>query len=162
MEIVNPVPCTDRKEICQQLHLKIPFLLSGLFQKGFFRIFCIFLALLFCSGIKAQEDTVWHKYIVDKKTKKTRNNGQVSSMVLPPVGCALTGPGTANRGSISSYLLSCSDGELAEYWEISCGTAIEAWADEVVVQWSSSSGCTSGTVKAWKMDGTLLATNDLR
>lgn len=81
------------------------------------------------------------------------------SQVLPaqPVGeCSINVSSTVSNGSTVTYTLVCSDGKVADYWEVTCGSATQTSQDEITVQWNSS-GCTSGTIKARKDDGTIIA-----
>ena len=109
----------------------------------------------------AQEDTTVKKYIVKKKTRTIKTGKDVTTNLFPPGGgCFLTGSNTVAAGSITSYFLSCDDGGLADYWEVTCGTATDWWGDEISIQWNSSA-CSSGTIKARKLNGTILTTKTI-
>lgn len=72
-------------------------------------------------------------------------------------GCSISGPARVDPGSVYTYYLNCGDGSLAYSWSVSCGTTNEWTTNEIIVRWNSS-GCTTGTITAYREDGTVLAT----
>ena len=71
-------------------------------------------------------------------------------------GCSISGPTRVDPGSVYTYYLNCGDGSLAYSWSVSCGTTNEWTTNEIIVRWNSS-GCTTGTITAYREDGTVLA-----
>jgi hypothetical protein len=108
-------------------------------------------------NVNGQEDTAAvKKYIVKKKSRQTDGGG--TTYFLPPGdGCTINGSSTVAGGSTTTHFLICDVATMADYWEVICGTAINWFGDEIDIQWNSS-GCTSGIIKARKLDGTILAT----
>jgi hypothetical protein len=82
MEISKLLSCIDKEGICcNQLRLKPPFRFSRSITLQL--SFVILLSCFWFNSAEAQEDTVYHKYVVDKKTKKVRDQ-QTSAILLPP------------------------------------------------------------------------------
>lgn len=127
---------------------------------------CILLLFIF-PVVQAQFDstTGFTKYVVDKSTKKNTVKSQeqqaAAAMLLPPPdGCILNGTTYVTGGGIYTYMLSCSETIYADYWGITGGTIIDAWGDEVTVQWCSNS-CGSGSVRAYTYSTGLIATKNV-
>ena len=108
-----------------------------------------------------QEDsTAVSKYVVTKKSKKPKKDKEEEDIARLPTDCTIIGSGTAIGGNTYTYSLLCSEGTVADYWQVTCGTAIEWYGDEITIQWNSS-GCTTGTIRARTIDDILLATRSI-
>ncbi|HEV8084483.1 MAG TPA: SpvB/TcaC N-terminal domain-containing protein [Chitinophagaceae bacterium] len=119
----------------------------------------VFIGLTSGTIAKGQEDTATvNKYIVDK-SQKHKTSGSVAPNVIPPGGggCIINGTTSATGGNTYTYFLSCGDGSFADYWEVTCGIAVDWDYDYVTITWNSS-GCTNGTIKARKINNTIIAT----
>lgn len=121
----------------------------------------VILNLIMGLNIYAQDDsTLVNKYIVQKPKTGSFSGGVTPNSAPPGNGCTINGSSTAAGGSTYTYFLLCGDGSFADYWQVTCGVATAWDQDYITIQWNSS-GCTTGTITARKIDGTSLATKTI-
>ncbi len=92
-----------------------------------------------------------------KKPASKQTTSANSTQLLPPHGggCTITGPSSVTAGTLYSYFITCDNGMAVDEWMVNCGTGVNYYTDQIDLQWSGS--CTSGSVKAYAVDGTLMA-----
>ncbi len=112
--------------------------------------------------VQGQTDTTEKRVVVNKSKKKTgRSQQSAEAMLLPPPdGCILNGTTNVTGGGTYYYLLSCSETTYADYWGVTGGTIVDAFSDEVTIQWCSNS-CGSGSVRAYTYATGLIATKNV-
>lgn len=109
-----------------------------------FTIFFVFLA-------KAQSSSTSHRYYINKSEKTTNLPKSKDSMIInrpPPDGCVINGSTTVTGGATYTYFIVCSDGFPVDFWEVTCGIALDYDGTQVTIKWDNS-GCTTGTISAY-------------
>ncbi|WP_276504404.1 DUF6443 domain-containing protein [Terrimonas pollutisoli] len=148
----------------QTLHQRL--VLSACIKPALIRIIAVLLlAVSFVMSVQGQSDTTEKRVVVDKSknknTAKTQEQQQAQAMLLPPPdGCTLNGLTSVTGGNTYTYLLICSEGQIADYWGVTGGTIIDVYSDEITIQWCST-GCGSGSVSAYSDATGLLVTKNV-